>query len=77
MSSYMVYKSHDKSLFKNPSFNVSNTDLCVFMNTDLFYLPYIREFVYLERFCPINQVNHTIIIITFNVIHIVHFMRLQ
>lgn len=62
MSNKLVYKSIERPLFNNPTLNISNTDLCVFLNSDFFYLPYIRQFVYFDRFCPIKQVNHIIII---------------
>lgn len=44
-------------LLKNPKFNVTKTDICIYLNTDMLYLPYLRHFVFVEKFCPINKVS--------------------
>lgn len=51
-------KKQDKfSLFVKPNFNITKFDLCVALNTDLLIIPYVRQFVYLEKFCPLKKVN--------------------
>lgn len=44
-------------MFKR-NINITKSDLCVILNTDILFVPYVRQFVYLERFCPIKKVNY-------------------
>lgn len=48
--------------------NGTKIDVCVLLNTDLVVLPYLREFVYVEKYCPLNKVNECI----FQYIFIIH-----
>ncbi|KAE9532544.1 hypothetical protein AGLY_009625 [Aphis glycines] len=48
------------NLIKIPSLNVQRTDFCKYISTDIIFVPMVRQFFDLEKFCPISKGKHIV-----------------